>query len=543
MIYKKIFLLSFMAFMFFGECYAQARLQISTSTSNYRLDRTSYSVTILNCGDMDSEELDVTLWVSLDDKFDEDDGPVKGGEDFIVPKKRPNYCGQKSVTKSFNLPHPPDMLDPENRLYSDSFTAHQWLGRKIYFRVCYQGRSTARVCSNKDGEPARFFKVISPRAKMINTRQINSERMVELTWLVPPKYEGLDLESHYSLTYRNYAISGEQTTEVIAKEDLQIIERDGERYFRHVFEGVPSSSGITPGTRILFYADACTDVVNGGVGLSAPQCLFDGQYLGLVYGNFAASRGTVDKAIDVAWQKFATSSSYVKGYVLRRCEAGVVGMDPELTDNCVEIELRGDITSYRDYTVKNATLYQYRVYPCYYYRNDGDNICDSRYFGESVSSHNSVSTDGSGATNFGYRSLVDDYEDDDTINQAKTVRGSVTQSRSFDMGNDEDWIKLIVETPQSIKLRTYGPFSVDTVISLYDENQELIDFSWNTPGEETRFATLTTEKLDAGVYYAKIAQSTILLPRPKALYYLDIEMEVMKDKILTPILMLLLDDE
>ena len=140
--------------------------------------------------------------------------------------------------------------------------------------------------------------------------------------------------------------------------------------------------------------------------------------------------------------------------------------------------------------------------------------------------------------------MRDRFEDDDTPQQATTVSNSVSQLRSFDTPTDEDWLEIVVSSAQSITFRTSGETSEDTQLTLFDETgTNQIDFSSNTPGVPTSFATLITEELDPGIYFLKVNQGFIpgLPPQEVFNYTLEIEMND-TSVIMAPILQLLLND-
>jgi len=110
---------------------------------------------------------------------------------------------------------------------------------------------------------------------------------------------------------------------------------------------------------------------------------------------------------------------------------------------------------------------------------------------------------------------ADGYENDDAFDEANIiwVDGSISvlppQVHNFHQSGDQDWVKfyalgtIVNPTPYTIRTNNLG-VSCDTVITLYDENQEIVrgpvddywegedeELSWNCPAE--------------GYYYVKIS--------------------------------------
>ena len=241
-----------------------------------------------------------------------------------------------------------------------------------------------------------------------------------------------------------------------------------------------------------------------------------------VQANFSASVGTIEDGIQVDWVEFSGGTA---GYDLVRCRAD----DPS---DCVMIWVLGNVTSYIDRSVLPRVSYVYTIYQC------------SQAL-EPTRCRLPISDDKrTGVTNAGRTGLRDRFEDDDTPQQATTVSNSVSQLRSFDTPTDEDWLEIVVSSAQSITFRTSGETSEDTQLTLFDETgTNQIDFSSNTPGVPTSFATLITEELEPGVYFLKVNQGFIpgLPPQEVFNYTLEIEMNDTQ-VIMAPILQLLLND-
>lgn len=536
------FSIAFLSFLFFGvDALAQTKVTISTSTSNYRLDGNGFYMSLRNCTDQDSERMSARFWVSLDNVFDDSDVNTRL-EDVVVPKRpRIGTCGGKSLFAGFKLPLPDREVPDGQGLPGGSLVPHEWLGKKIYFRGCLTVLGTGETkCTSAPLDPPRFRTVISPSPKLVTTGQVGDSRSVEMLWEVPLKDNGVELESHYRMVYNEDTSPSVFNANIVAKDSLEVVEKDGKPHFRYVFEG------ITPGVKARFYPDACIELEGN------PECYGNqGSVAGLVYGDFyategGASEGAKNGAIRVFWEEFA-SAAYVKGYVIKRCEAGFVappgsGGKPggENESNCIEFDQAGPDTNFDDTTAENGKLYRYTIFPCLWRRDTGE--CAYRYYDNPSGQYSR----GSGTTNLGYRPFPDDYEPDNSATRASLVKRSVVQLRSFDEPEDEDWIKIELKSSQSIIIQTSGPTSEDTTVTLFDSELKQIDFSANTQGIETSFATLVSDKLSAGTYYVKVTQpngdDVVLPPRIVPVYWLSVEISNQSMDFLPAIIELLMSD-
>lgn len=142
----------------------------------------------------------------------------------------------------------------------------------------------------------------------------------------------------------------------------------------------------------------------------------------------------------------------------------------------------------------------------------------------------------------------DQFEDDNASNKAQPIDRSVLQTRSFHTADDNDWIRLILQKPQSVSIATMGTNLSDTQIFLYDSGLRRLGYSANTPGVNTTHARLVTGTLAAGEYFVLINQIDASV---EGFDYVPIESYTLKVTLesepesgidLTPILMLLLDD-
>jgi len=114
----------------------------------------------------------------------------------------------------------------------------------------------------------------------------------------------------------------------------------------------------------------------------------------------------------------------------------------------------------------------------------------------------------------------DKFENDDIPGRAQVINRATSQIRSFHTADNNEWIRIDLDKPQSIVIATRGTNLADTQIFLFDSELERLDYSANTPGVATSHARLVTDTLAAGQYYALINQ---IDGRDEGFAYLPIE--------------------
>jgi len=106
----------------------------------------------------------------------------------------------------------------------------------------------------------------------------------------------------------------------------------------------------------------------------------------------------------------------------------------------------------------------------------------------------------------------DIFENDDSpleLTQSnQTIEISVTQSRNFHTATDKDWTRILIESGvRELDIRTTSSLeSVDTQLTLFDSDGEIIGCALNTPGIVTLNARLRLPNLQAGEYFLRIEQ-------------------------------------
>ncbi len=169
-----------------------------------------------------------------------------------------------------------------------------------------------------------------------------------------------------------------------------------------------------------------------------------------------------------------------------------------------------------------ATSYEY----CYDTTNNND--CDSTW--TSTGSDTNVSLSGLGTSTYFWQVRAvnvdgntyadsgawwsfstssasgDNYEPDDTWEQAQWIFPGSPQEHSIDPATDIDWVKFTLAEESQVILATSGPIGHDTRMWLYDET--LTEIEYNDDGGEGMWAAIDrqcgTDPLPAGTYYAKI---------------------------------------
>ena len=96
----------------------------------------------------------------------------------------------------------------------------------------------------------------------------------------------------------------------------------------------------------------------------------------------------------------------------------------------------------------------------------------------------------------------DQYENDNTIADAKNIYPGESQQRTFTDADDIDWVRLIISQSGLYSIKTIADDYVDSYLEIYDSRQNLLaedDDSGN------RFDAEIFIYLDAGTYYLRIS--------------------------------------
>jgi Leucine-rich repeat (LRR) protein len=99
----------------------------------------------------------------------------------------------------------------------------------------------------------------------------------------------------------------------------------------------------------------------------------------------------------------------------------------------------------------------------------------------------------------------DNYETDDTSNQARTISSGATQNHNICPVGDEDWVKFTLSNPSAIELETAGSTG-DTKMWLYNNSLSEIEYDDNDgTGNFSMIDRICgTDQLPAGTYYVKV---------------------------------------
>ena len=499
--------------MLADDTFGQADLTFILTPDTIDIDQTSYTYSVVNRGNISSDRFRIKVWVSADAVIDETD--LNSLSTVLSELSPDNNTNSPRETHSIAFKFPLPELDnrPEPRLTNDSLTASQWIGRNMHARACIMDEfgEVEIECSAISSDTAQ---VLPPRSLSFlgngsyGAPQVTSgisTEVIELSWLVPPTDNGNLLIDEYRVTEEAFDGSTTQISAMVS--DMTVFTGDdGLDRYRLELRGRERGKQYA-------YDNSLQTCLNN---------LCSTPTFGLEFGNTLADfSATTDQSLRVTldWDIFATTN--VRGYYVVRC-------DFDNPDDCEEIATLIAGTSFVDQPVARGEKYIYYIDVCIVFL-DCD-ISRARYR--------------MGITNPGTSGLVDDFEDDDTPAQATIVDRSVSQLRSFDTPTDEDWIEVVVSSAQSITFRTSGETSEDTQLTLFGETgTNQIDFSSNTPGVPTSFATLITEELDPGTYFLKVNQGFIpgLPPQEVFNYTLDIEMSN-QSIVIAPIINLLLDE-
>ena len=96
----------------------------------------------------------------------------------------------------------------------------------------------------------------------------------------------------------------------------------------------------------------------------------------------------------------------------------------------------------------------------------------------------------------------DQYEPDDSMQQAKEIKPGEEQRRSISPPGDVDWVKFILTEPSTVVIETSGP-SGDTVLYLYDSSGNRI--AYDDDGGPNYWSRIEKD-LDPGIYYVKVTE-------------------------------------
>ncbi|MDR1389114.1 MAG: peptidase, partial [Treponema sp.] len=104
------------------------------------------------------------------------------------------------------------------------------------------------------------------------------------------------------------------------------------------------------------------------------------------------------------------------------------------------------------------------------------------------------------------------YENDDSLEFAKTIQAGASQQRTFTSSGDEDWVRFTAEQGK-YEIKAVGfDEKQDTQLEIFDEKGE--EIASDDDGGEHYDAAITI-LLDAGIYYIRV---TTLDSEPLALY-------------------------
>lgn len=105
---------------------------------------------------------------------------------------------------------------------------------------------------------------------------------------------------------------------------------------------------------------------------------------------------------------------------------------------------------------------------------------------------------------FEFALLADDFEPDNTHETATEITFGKSEGHSIHVNEDEDWFVFTLESKENITITTYGEYSGDTEMYLYDDPEDLYnELDYNDDRGDDTFSEIDIE-LEAGTYYVTI---------------------------------------
>jgi len=217
---------------------------------------------------------------------------------------------------------------------------------------------------------------------------------------------------------------------------------------------------------------------------SSPQCVDPiTSDLGHSLARFDASSPFAGAA-QINWSSFSADTLR---YRLERCTDSANPV-------CTFFEPQAAI-SYQDLSVVEGAAYQYSIYAC---RTPFDGECMKTGDTDVVTITASIQPD--------------PFENDGSPfhlnNPNQTIVTSVSQTRNFHTMVDRDWTRLFFESgTREFDIRTTSDLeSLDTQLTLFDADGELLGCALNTPSSVTGNARLRLPNLSAGEYFLRVEQ-------------------------------------
>jgi len=556
--------------------YAQAELNVRSTTFGFTqaLDQAGASFRIENRGDQRSRRFRVKMWVSTDDlPFTDDDIVDILSEDISFVSARGTGRSPEGVATTL-LPGPDgffDGIEPTVRINRRTFWVVDYrfnyqlplsedttaggqrkpkseiLGDNYHFQACiiFFGQSDC------DPDP-RFTRasqsvIVPPVVQNVATIGDNQDEL-QLTWSEVPFDDfvndaGVPQSVDFVDFYRIERIDHNRVTTVteLPPSAFSRVIVDGQERFTMTFG---EAEGVVRGKRNSFTVESChnTSASTTPTLVCFPRSARQpntglGNVSGAIEREFNASQGSNSNGVFVAWEE---PTSGVLRYRVKRC---LEGSD----QGCTEVELAGSNTSFLDVNAQRGRLYEYTISACDRVFQNPNNPSDPR-IGRCI--ENGVEVYKFGTTNAGFRGLVDEYENDDTPQQATVIVNSVQQLHSFDSPVDDDWVRVDLRKPSRLSIETasFGNENVDTVLSLFDESGNLLfeNDDSNPSSNPAGFSKIETELLPQGSYFIRATHFKLPIdgfPAPTANNYL-LNVEILdRNPIITAIIQLLLDDD
>ncbi len=505
---NSIFLMILVSAAFFTDrCFAQFEVRAEGGGSVPALfSNSNYGQSIAYNGTTPSPDFVVKTWVSPDRTFAEDEVVSTNSYTSVTPGTnfRNNY--------SWSTP-----VNGDTRALTDI------VGSLLYFQTCVEVVGQPSVCRVRSSE------VIPPASPNFSASQGTSQQGVILQFTLQTR-NAEDPFDFLRVTRLDRALDrgpSLSTIEIdIQSSDVTLVS-DGVN--QKTYQTIVESPAGTPARFTL------RQCFNNGFRQCNIQTSSANSELGYRQSVASATTGEIEDRIIVQWPRFALTSTF-EAYLVTRCEVNA-------PDRCEETKVLSTVSTpggtgaetFEDFTAQRGIEYTYLVDACV-----GLNPNQCR-----TGDYDNIALSGPA-----FRGLVDEFESDDSPDQATLVTETVSQLRSFHTSLDDDWVRIELSEESDVEIET-APFRsniVDTVLTLYEQiNGELLEIENN---DDLDFAKIETLRLEKGTYFLKSThfklipdgESDPIIPAPIIPnYFLNIRIERSNSVSISPIINLILD--
>jgi len=497
---------------------AQAILEFVPQTDlELSLDSNAVTYTLRNSGNADSQLVNIKVWASIDANIDDNDVFSEGVPRILRP------AGQNTDTVFFRLPIPNDTR-PLQRLIGDNRDPLDWIGETVFTRACALDVANGNAIIARTCVDRNFFVIpIAPEEVPIASN--GEEDFIVLTWRVPEPDGVNQLIDSYTITETG---PGNITPITLPISEIPTTDINGTLFYR-----LQLSGRVVGREYRYFEIEGCLQVPAGSLACNMTTGISVGNSLAI----YPASTN-LRNGIRFSWQSFSEVFDY--SYLIERC-------DPEQPTVCQIIANEYNGTTFLDTNLEPEERYFYKLFALdQAFGGSSNRVLDK------ASENLAPKGDGGGGGSFlfamttiGEVSIADEFEEDDTAQEATLVRRPVVQIRSFDTADDPDWIRFKLGHAQPVNIITNGSTSHDTEITVYDSAMNKIAEN-DTPDSGTLYAAIEDLMLDPGEYFVLVNQKpdgppgSIFFDRVRE-YTLEVDLRGVID--ISAIVSILLDDE